>query len=170
MSRKPARMYREIRGRPTTRKKYMGGVPGLRITQFDLGNQNGDFPVSLSILAEEQCQILHRALEAARIAANRYISKKAGRMNYHMKIRVYPHVVVRENKQATGAGADRVSQGMRSAYGKPVGTAARVQPGQKIITISTTEGNVENAKVALKRAISKLPTPCRIEIEKLQTA
>ncbi|KAA0000368.1 MAG: 50S ribosomal protein L16 [Thermoplasmata archaeon] len=167
MSRKPARMYREIRGRPTTRKEYMGGIPNPRITQFDLGNLKGDFPVSLSAVAEEQCQILHRALEAARIAANRYITKKAGKMNYFMKIRVYPHVVVRENKQATGAGADRVSQGMRKAYGKPVGTAARVRSGQKLITINTTEENIENAKVALKRAIAKLPTPCRIEVEKL---
>jgi len=56
---------------------------------------------------------------------------------------------------------------MRKAYGKPVGTAARVRSGQKLITISTTEENIENAKVALKRAIAKLPTPCRIEIEKL---
>ncbi|HHH78345.1 MAG TPA: 50S ribosomal protein L16 [Thermoplasmatales archaeon] len=170
MSRKPARMYREIRGRPTTRKEYMGGIPGSRITQFNLGNQNGDFPVSISVIVEEQCQILHRALEAARIAANRYITKKAGRMNYFMKIRIYPHVVVRENKQATGAGADRVSQGMRKAYGKPVGTAARVRPGQKIITISTTEDHVGDAKVALKRAIAKLPTPCMIEVEKMKLA
>ena len=168
MSRKPARMYREIRGRPTTRKEYLGGIPGSRITQFNLGNPGGDFPVSLSVVVGEQCQILHRALEAARIAANRYITKKAGRMNYFMKIRVYPHVVVRENKQATGAGADRVSQGMRKAYGKPVGTAARVRPGQKIITINTTEDHIEDAKVALKRAIAKLPTPCSIEVEKMK--
>lgn len=163
-------MYRDIRGRPTTRKEYMGGIPGIRITQFNLGNKDQEFPVSLSLVVEEQCQILHRALEAARVAANRYISKKAGRMNYFMKIRVYPHVVVRENKQATGAGADRVSQGMRLAYGKPVGTAARVQPGQKIITIDTTEDNIEHAKVALQRAISKLPSPCRIEVGGIKKA
>jgi len=163
-------MYREIRGRPTTRKEYMGGIPGIRITQFNLGNKDQEFPVSLSLVAEEQCQILHRALEAARVAANRYVAKKAGRMNYFMKVRVYPHVVVRENKQATGAGADRVSQGMRRAYGKPVGTAARVRPGQKIITIDTTEDNVEHAKVALRRAISKLPTPCRIEVDGIKKA
>jgi large subunit ribosomal protein L10e len=155
-------MYRDIRGRPTTRKEYMGGIPGIRITQFNLGNQEGEFPVIVSLAVEEQCQILHRALEAARVAANRYIAKKAGRMNYFMKIRVYPHLVLRENKQATGAGADRVSQGMRAAYGKPVSTAARVSAGQVIITIETTPDNVEHAKAALKRAQSKLPSPCCI--------
>ena len=90
--------------------------------------------------------------------------KKAGKSNYRMKIRIYPHVVIRENKQATGAGADRVSQGMRKAYGKPVGTAARVDEGQKLITIWTTKENIQFAKDALKRANSKLPTPCTIEI------
>jgi len=157
-------MYRNIRGRPTTRKEYMGGVPGSRITQFNLGNQEENFPVKLNLVVEEQCQILNRALEAARVAANRYIGNRAGRMNYFMKILVYPHVVVRENKQATGAGADRVSQGMRSAYGKPVATVARVKAGQKVITIETTEANAEHAKMALKRAKSKLPSPCRVEM------
>ena len=163
-------MYRDIRGRPTTRKEYMGGVPGIRITQFDLGNKEENFPVSASLVVEEQCQILHRALEAARVAANRYIGKRAGRMNYFMKIRVYPHVVLRENKQATGAGADRVSQGMRSAYGKPVGTAARVAAGQAIITIETTPDNLEHAKTALKRAQSKLPSPCHITLAQKKAA
>ncbi|MCD6171870.1 MAG: 50S ribosomal protein L16 [Thermoplasmata archaeon] len=164
MSRKPARMYRDIRGRVTTRKEYMGGVPNPRISQFDLGNLTTEFPVEISLIAKEKCNILHRALEAARVAANRYIMKTAGKSNYRMKIRTYPHVVVRENKQATGAGADRVSQGMRKAYGKPVGTAAQVREGQKIITIWTTTENVKFAKDALKRANAKLPTPCGIEI------
>ncbi|HEC75977.1 MAG TPA: 50S ribosomal protein L16 [Thermoplasmatales archaeon] len=164
MARKPARMYRDIRGRVTTRKEYVGGVPNPRITQFDLGNLNAEFPVEISLVAKEKCNILHRALEAARIAANRHIMKTAGKSNYHMKIRIYPHVVVRENKQATGAGADRVSQGMRKAYGKAVGTAARIREGQKLISIWTFPENIENAKSALKRASAKLPTPCRIEV------
>jgi len=168
MSRKPARMYRDIRGRVTTRKEYIGGVPNPRISQFDLGNLTADFPIEVTLFAKEKCNILHRALEAARVAANRYIMKAAGKSNYRMKIRVYPHVVVRENKQATGAGADRVSQGMRKSYGKPVGTAARVKEGQKIISIWTTPENVEKAKDALRRAIAKLPTPCRIEVTEVE--
>ncbi|MBC7129474.1 MAG: 50S ribosomal protein L16 [Thermoplasmatales archaeon] len=166
MARKPARMYRDIRGRVTTRKEYIGGVPAPRITQFDLGNLSQEFPVEISLIAKEKCNILHRALEAARIAANRYIMQAAGKSNYRMKVRVYPHVVVRENKQATGAGADRVSQGMRKSYGKPVGTAAQVKEGQKIISIWTNPEHIEGAKEALKRANAKIPTPCKIEIKK----
>jgi large subunit ribosomal protein L10e len=155
-------MYREIRGQANTRREYMGGVPASRITQFDLGNKAGEFPIKVTLIAKEQCQIRHTALESARIAANRFMTKKAGSLGFHLKIRVHPHNVLRENKQATGAGADRVSQGMRSAFGKPVGTAARVSSGQKIISIRTSKPQFLNAKDALRRASMKLPTPCTI--------
>lgn len=159
-------MYREIRGQAYTRREYMGGVPATRITQFDLGNVKGDFPLMVTLKGEESCQIRHNALEAARIAAVRHLNKKAGSVNYHLKIRVYPYVVLRENKQATGAGADRVSDGMRKAFGKAVGTAARVNAGQSLMSVRTTKANFLAAKEALRRASMKLPTPCRIVIER----
>lgn len=165
MTRKPGSMYREIRGQAYTRKEYMGGVPGLRISQFDIGDLRTEFPVKVHLVAEEQCQIRHTALEAARVSANRYIAKKAGNA-YHLKLRLYPHNVLRENKIATGAGADRISEGMRAAFGAAVGTAARVQPGTRIFTISTTEDHVDDAKEALRKGGIKLPTPWRIAIER----
>lgn len=164
MVRKPGRMYRQIRGQSYTRKEYMGGVPNPRITQFDMGNPNGDFPLKVSLLAKEPCQIRHMALEAARITANRHIAKRAGQQ-YYLKIKAYPHEVLRENKVAVGAGADRISDGMRAAFGTPVGTAARVSPGQALIVIKTTQANLEGAKEALKKAMHKLPTPCSIVVE-----
>jgi large subunit ribosomal protein L10e len=165
MSRKPNCMYREIRGQANTRRDYMGGVPASRITQFDIGNRGGEFSVMVSLIAKEQCQIRHTALESARIAANRLMSKKAGTLGYHLKIRIHPHNVLRENKQATGAGADRVSQGMRSSFGKAVSTAARVKSGQKLISIRTTKPHYLTAKAALRRASMKLPTSCYIELD-----
>ena len=150
----------------TTRREYMGGIPASRITQFEMGNKTEDFPIQLSLIANEQCQIRHTALESARISANRVMDKQVGPANYHLKIKVYPHNVVRENKQATGAGADRVSQGMRSAYGKTVGTAAQVKSNQIIMTLSTTKQYLTNVKNALRKAGMKMPTPCSIRIEK----
>jgi len=164
MPRKPSSMYRAIKGKAYTRKEYVGGVPQSRITDFDLGNPKGDYEHTLHLIAEEQCQIRHIALEAARITANRYISKRAG-TKYHLKIRVYPHNILRENKVAVGAGADRISDGMRAAFGKPVGTAARVMSDQKIMTLKTTSDFLNYAKEALRKAGSKMPVPCRIEIE-----
>lgn len=168
MSRKPGRMYRKISGPAYTRKEYMGGIPNPRITQFDLGNLSGNFPVEISLIAEEPVQIRHTALEASRISANRYLNKKVGTVNYRMKIRVYPHHVLRENKQATGAGADRVSQGMRNSFGSLVSLAARVRPGQKIISVFVNREDIEYAKEALRKASMKMPTPCRILIEEIK--
>lgn len=162
MARKPGSMYRYVRGQPTTRREYMGGVPNSRITQFVMGNKTAEFPVQLSLVANEKCQVRHNALEAARIAVNRAMEKKVGATNYRVHIRVYPHAVVRENKQATGAGADRVSQGMRSAYGKNVGTAAIINQGQIIMTVDTFEQNIAHAKAALRKAGMKIPSPCRV--------
>lgn len=166
MARKPARMYSRIRGQAYTRKEYMGGVPAPRIGQFDQGDLRHEFPVILKLRVKEECQIRHTALEAARISANRLLSKRAGATGFHMKVRVYPHNVLRENKLATGAGADRVSDGMRAAFGKAIGTAARVKRDQVVLTVQVNPQHIDAAKLALDRASIKLPSPCYIEIEK----
>ncbi|UGV40137.1 50S ribosomal protein L16 [Methanococcoides orientis] len=165
MVRKPASMYRNVKSRSNTRRKYMGGVPGSHVIHYDDGNKTAEFPVKVTLISDERCQIRHTALEAARITANRSMTTAAGRAGYHMKLRVYPHEVLRENKQATGAGADRVSSGMRAAWGKNVGTAARVAAGQKVFTISVNKEHFPMAKDALRKAGQKLPTPVRIVVD-----
>ena len=144
----------------------MGGVPASRITQFVLGNKTDKFPVMLTLNSIEKCMVRHNALESARITVNRAMEKKVGATNYRVQIRVYPHVVLRENKQATGAGADRVSQGMRSAFGKIVSTAAELKPNQIIMSVETTEPFIEQAKSALRKAGMKIPSPCKVNVGK----
>lgn len=164
MARKPAKMYRRLKGQAYTRRKYTGGVPNNRIMRFHMGNRKAaeanEFPVVLSLSVDESCQIRHTALEAARQISNATIRKSAGEMGYALRVRVYPHHILRENKQATGAGADRVSQGMRCAFGKNVGTAARVKRGRSVITISTHPQYFLVAKDALRKASMKFPSPC----------
>jgi large subunit ribosomal protein L10e len=164
MARVPAHMYRKIDKRPYTRREFMGGVPGLRILQFHSGNKTEDFPVHISLVPEERGQIRHTALEALRITAVRYMDKKAGRDNYHLHVRVYPHHVLRQNKQASGAGADRVSMGMRLAFGKPIGTAARVEAGQPVVTIHTYARAIEHAKEALRKCSNKIASRCHMDV------
>ncbi len=165
MVRKPGKMYRNLSKKAYTRREYMGGVPGSKIVQFEMGNLSTDFPVQVSLVVEEACQIRHTALEAARVSINRKLMSEIGRQNFHLKIRTYPHHVLRENKQATGAGADRVSEGMRLAFGKAVGTAARVASKQKIFTVYTSEQNIDKAKEAMRKGGYKLPSPSRLIIE-----
>jgi len=170
MVRKPAKMYRNISKKAYTRREYMGGVPGSKIVQFEMGNLSQEFPLEVDLLVDEACQIRHSALEAARITANRRLMKEVGRSNFHFKVRIFPHHVLRENKQATGAGADRVSEGMRLAFGKAVGTAARVEPNQKIMTVYSSPQYLEKIKDALRHSGHKLPTPSHLKVSTIKVS
>ncbi len=161
MTRKPARMCREVEGRVYTRREYMGGVPNCRITQFDTGNLRQEFPLSLTLDTEEAAQVRDIALEAARISAVRVMEKTAPN-EFHLKVRRYPHQILREHKMAMGAGADRISSGMRRAFGKPVGHAVRAAIGTALLTIYTTDAHLADAREALRKASHKLPVPTRV--------
>ncbi|MFP4631889.1 MAG: 50S ribosomal protein L16 [Halobacteriota archaeon] len=170
MARKPGSMYRDVDDSAYTRREYIDGVPGSKITRFDMGDLSADeddYPVAVSLVAQESCQIRHSALESSRIAANRNMIKELGEANYKMLLRVHPHHVLRENKQATGAGADRVSDGMRLSFGKPVGTAARVDDGQRLYTarVEAEAGQLAVAKDSLRRAYTKIPCPAKVVVD-----
>jgi large subunit ribosomal protein L10e len=170
MVRKPGKMYRNLAKKAYTRREYMGGVPASKIVQFEMGNLSQEFPTEVDLIVEEGCQIRHSALEAARISVNRKLLKDVGRMNFHFKVRIYPHHVLRENKQATGAGADRVSEGMRLAFGKAVGSAARVEPGQVVFSVYTMPQYLEKVKVAMRNGAHKLPSPSHIGIRTIKVS
>ena len=161
-----ARNYREVKGAPYTQKKYIHGSPLSKITKFTMGKPSTIYGYRLFLIAKRRVQIRHNALEAARIAVNRYLQEKLG-MNFFLRILLLPHVILRENKMIFGAHADRLQDGMRHAFGKPVGRAARVEPGQPVIVACVNEDGVEAAREALKRGKTKLPTPCKIVTEKL---
>ena len=167
MARKPAKMYRQIKGQSFTRREYSGGVPNNRILRYHMGNRKraeaGDFEICLELQVDNSWQIRDTALEAARQVANSTIREGAGADGYALRIHTYPHQILRENKQATGAGADRVSQGMRLSYGKNVGTAARVKRGQTVVSVRTNEANYADARESLRKAGCKFPTPCTIK-------
>ncbi len=163
---KPGKCYRHLGGPAYTRREFVDGVPPPRVTFFDMGNPGADFPVEVSLVAKEQGQIRHNALEAARMAANRLLERVAGRQNYHLKIRLYPHHILRDHPMAIGAGADRVSEGMRLAFGRPIGTAVRIKADQKLMTVRVPEQFLPLAKEALERAASKLPLRWRMVVER----
>ncbi len=57
---------------------------------------------------------------------------------------------------------------MRLAFGNPIGTAAQVRAGQRLIEIRADPEKEQIVKAALKVAASKLPTPCTISIQKFK--
>jgi large subunit ribosomal protein L10e len=163
-----ARNYRPVKGQAYTRKKFAKGFPPPKIVKFTMGDTKGTFEVEAKLIALKRAQIRHSALEAARIATNRILTDKLVN-DYLMQVRPYPHIILRENKMIFGAHADRLQQGMRRSFGKPIGTAARIEPEQTIITVKVKANAVDTAKESLKRGGAKLPIPCKIAVEKIQS-
>ncbi len=162
-----ARNYREVKGMPYTRGKYIHGAPQSKIMKFTMGEPSGSYSYQVSLVAEKRVQIRHNALEASRVAVNRYLEEKLG-TSFFMRVLPLPHVVLRENKMIFGAHADRLQDGMRKAFGKPSGRAARVEPGQPIVVAYVGENGAEAAREAMRRGGAKLPTPCRIVTKRLE--
>jgi large subunit ribosomal protein L10e len=163
-----AKNYRPVKGQAYTRKQYTKGFPPPKIVKFTMGDSKASFDYEARLIALERAQIRHSALEAARVASNRPLMDKLVN-DYLMLVHPYPHVILRENKMIFGAHADRLQQGMRRSFGKAIGTAARIEPGQSLITIRVRANSVELAKTALKLGSAKLPIPCRIIVEKMQS-
>jgi len=163
-----ARNYRAVKGQAYTRKKFAKGFPPPKINKFTMGDAKGNFEVEAKLVALKRAQIRHSALEAARVATNRLLMDKLIN-DYLMQVHPYPHVILRENKMIFGAHADRLQQGMRRSFGKAIGTAARIEPDQTIITVKVKANAVELAKESLKRGSAKLPIPCKIVVEKMQS-
>ena len=162
-----ARNYRTAKGQPYSRREFVKGFPQPKITKFTMGDPNAKFEYEARLIGLEKAQIRHNALEAARVATNRLLMEKLSN-NYCLHVHPYPHVILRENKMIFGAHADRLQDGMRRAFGKPIGTASRVKPNQTLMTVKVNANGVEVAKEALRRGSAKLPITCRIVIEKAQ--
>ena len=159
--------------RPFTRKSkfrekaYVRAVPNNKIVKYVMGNQAKDFEYKVELKSKTDIQLRHNALEAARKTSNKLFEEKAP-LNYLLKMRVYPHHVLRNNPLAAGAGADRMSTGMKHSFGKSVGIAAQVRKGQTVFEARVNKDKLEVAKEALNRARKKFP--CDFSISVAQVA
>ncbi len=170
MALRPGRTIKK-RKRPYTRvskkkprKSYVGGAPHSKLHIFEMGNRTGEFEVSIFLVSRDDVNIRSNALEAARVSVQKVLEPKLGVEHYKFKILVYPHHVIREHSIAMGAGADRFSQGMRKAFGRPANRAAIVDKDQRIFRVDTSRKNLKVVKAAFKRASSKIRCKTRMEV------
>jgi len=152
------------------RREYLHGVPDSKIRMFTMGNGHAEYDYELLLINDEQQQISHFALEAARVAANRTLRDRIGKDDYFLRILVYPHHVVREHKMMSFAGADRLQEGMRRAYGRPWATAARVYRDQKLMSVNINKKHLAMGQRALSVARMKFPRRSHIETKELKKA
>ncbi|KAF2687764.1 60S ribosomal protein L10-B [Lentithecium fluviatile CBS 122367] len=169
MARRPARCYRYCKNKPYPKSRFNRGVPDPKIRIFDLGRKRAnadEFPLCIHLVSNEYEQLSSEALEAARICANKYLVKVAGKEGFHLRVRAHPYHVVRINKMLSCAGADRLQTGMRGAFGKPNGTVARINIGQIILSVRTRDANRATALEALRRSQYKFPGRQKIIVSK----
>jgi large subunit ribosomal protein L10e len=178
VSLRKASSYSKKYARPFTRnskrrnKSYIKTIPGNKIVKFDMGDKKAfaenKHKFSVSFIAGERAQIRDNALEACRTLVNKVLDSKI-KDQYYFGIKVFPHHLLRDNKTAAGAGADRLSSGMKHSFGIVIGRAAIVKPGQIIFLITTTtEAGARIAREALKTVSPKVPCKGKVKLEKLE--
>merc|ERR1711997_566431 len=82
MGRRPARCYRQIKNKPYPKSRFCRGVPDPKIRIFDAGMKRygvDTFPYCVHLISWEKMNVCSEALEAGRVAANRYMVKNAGK-------------------------------------------------------------------------------------------
>ncbi|MBA0664940.1 hypothetical protein Goklo_004875, partial [Gossypium klotzschianum] len=132
----PARCYRQIKNKPYPKSRYCRGVPDPKIRIYDVGMKKkgvDEFPFCVHLVSWEKENVSSEALEAARIACNKYMAKYAGKDAFHLRT------------------------GMRGAFGKPQGTCARVNIGQVLLSVRCKDSNSHHVQEALCRAKFKFP-------------
>nr|XP_016495274.1 PREDICTED: 60S ribosomal protein L10-like [Nicotiana tabacum] len=76
MGRRPARCYRQIKGKPYPKSRYCRGVPDPKIRIYDVGMKKkgvDEFPCCVHLVSWKKENVSSEALEAARIACNKYM-------------------------------------------------------------------------------------------------
>ena len=110
--------YRKGNGQPYANTRHIKGKPQIKIAKFNSGNKKRKFEYCVQLMINEKVQIRHMALESTRLAANKTLEKTTGESGYNSRLRVYPHIRLRENKTIAAAGADRLSEGITRSIEK----------------------------------------------------
>lgn len=173
MKLRPARSVRGLHSQPWARysvkkprKNFIKALPHTSLLVFNMGTNKPTYDLLLTLNSRQDVQLRSNALEAARQVANKYLERLLLN-NYYLKVLPYPHSVIREKKRATGAGADRISQGMSLSFGSPSSVAARVKRGQIILMLKCNSSAKVVAEQSLKRASSKLSGTYSITMKEL---
>jgi large subunit ribosomal protein L10e len=175
MALRKASTYSKKFARPYTRnsrkknRAYIKTIPQVKIAKYNLGDQKayqlGKHKFFVRLLADEDIQIRDNALEAGRMHVHKVLEEKTPGQ-YFFVVKVHPHHLLRNNKTAAGAGADRMSTGMSHSFGTVEGRAALVKKGKQIFMVSCeNEQAARVARAALETIRAKMPCATKISFE-----
>ena len=161
MGLRPARTVRKSQGQPWARlsnrmprKSFVKGAPRPKVRQYNMGVDRF-YEIAIDLLADTDIQLRDNSLEAARQVAVKYLEKNLPGQ-YYFGILKYPHLVIREHSALGVAGSDRISKGMKLAFGRPKGRMARVKHGEAVFTVRINSKDLPVVKQALRRAKLKM--------------
>lgn len=158
---RPAKTIREWKGQAWARiskrkprKSFVKGAPHVKVRQYNMGTDKR-FELEIDLVPTQRLQLRDNAIEAARQAANKYLEKNLTD-DFFMQVMAFPHLVIREHAALGVAGSDRISKGMKRAFGKPKGRMARVKAGQPVFRARIRKVQLKILKDAFSRAQAKL--------------
>lgn len=177
MALRKALTYSRKHARPYTRtsrakgKAYIKVVPNNKVVKYTVGNQKsfheGKFPIALRMVAAQSVQVRDNAIEASRQLLTKILDEKLLNL-YYLQVKVHPHHILRNNKTAAGAGADRLSSGMRHSFGVVEGRAAIVRAGSDLFVAWCADENAARViRETMRMVKAKIPGSVEIRTEKV---
>ena len=151
------------------KKNFIRTIPPHKIARFEMGNKEKLVNAThlVKMVSEGSLQIRSNSLESARLIVNRNFEAKTG-TNYFLRLNVFPHHALRENKMLGGAHADRLQTGMAHSFGKVVAMAAQVKKGTPIFIAWVDKSGIQAAKEAMEKGGPKLPGKVSVSIEEFK--
>lgn len=138
-------------------------VPMLT-THFTSGNSKLLVqPKRLAIYSRSTVQVPEKVYETFRLSVLKKIENvcvEGLKTDYCIAFNKYPHQLLRFHAIASGARADRISEGMSNSFGSNFMKAAKIKSGDLFFTIYLSDKFVINYKklsIEIKKACAKLP-------------
>ena len=156
--------------RPYTRKSkfkkkgFIKAVPNSKIVRYEMGDSKKTYETTVALVSKQDMQIRHNSIESARQLIHRNLNNRVGPTNYYLQVRMFPHHILRENKMLGGAHADRLQTGMAHSFGKAIGLACQIKTGKIMFSVKVNKDKIEEAKVSLLKAKTRLPCKCSVEV------
>jgi len=155
-------------------KSYIKKVPATQVHRYEFGDLKGEKECTKIVLyVRDPCVIRTNSIEAARKVIVGFFDKvflSEKNKAHHIKILRYAHHIVRQHIFASGAGADRISQGMSHSFGKSgCCVAIRFKSKNKpliAIWISATPIQEEKIIKAIKCVRKKIGAQTYVQVER----
>lgn len=153
-------------------KRMKINIP-MRTVHFSSGDSTlkntSSFKIILSSKLERQ--VPEKVYETVRLCVLKKISNVfpgIPKDNYCIHFCKFPHRLLRFHAIASGARADRISQGMSNSYGSPFMRACLIKPNQAFLEIYLSkkyENNIQNLVPEIRKVAAKIPFTFKLEIK-----